>query len=60
MKRPTYQRAIAFIALNDDPGEDYARDVEQVKCMVSVSVVAHLFNKTTLEVAQDIVEFRST
>lgn len=58
MKRASYRNAVALIALNDGPGEPWARDVEQVAGMMSVTLVADLFGVTEERVARDVVACR--
>ena len=58
MRRPSYREAIAWIALNDDAGSDVACETTFVKQMISVALVADLFGKTDLEVAQKVVQYR--
>jgi hypothetical protein len=52
-----YQKAIAWIANNDEPGEF---DALIVSYFISVSLVADLFNKTPDTVARDVLEFKTT
>jgi len=55
MKRPSYRAAVAWVAGNDDPG---VVDVETVRCMVTVGLVADLFGVEVERVAADVVKLR--
>lgn len=58
MKRASYKEAIAWIAMNDGPGDSWAMDVEQMKGQTSVVLIADLFGKPAREVAEKVVEYR--
>jgi hypothetical protein len=50
-----YQRAIEWIAINDEPGWD---DFTMVIEMISVVLIADVFMKNTTTVANDIIKYR--
>jgi hypothetical protein len=54
--RPSYYRAVRWIAAEDDPVE---RDPEAIACTISVALVADLFGKTRDQVAADVLKNRS-
>lgn len=58
MKRASYREAIAWIALNDDPGSSDAYDPKEVGRMISSHLVADLFGVDNEKVGKDIVRFR--
>ena len=58
MKRPSYKEAIAWIALNDAPGDDDALDIEATKCYVTSVLIADIFGVDDEKVGKDIVLFR--
>ena len=53
-----YAKAVEWIALNDDPGCDHCHDLDTVANMISVSLVADVFNKYHKQVANDIIKLR--
>ncbi len=53
-----YRFAVEWIALNDGPGDSDALDPEAVQDLVSIALVADMFGKSTLEVAQAVVKYR--
>ncbi len=55
MARKTYKSAIEFVALNDDPEE---HDIHVVAGTISVGILAHIYSKTAVQVATDIVKIR--
>lgn len=55
LKRPRYDLAVEWIALNDEPGE---RDVAVVDSLISVVLVADLWHVSPADVARDVVRFR--
>jgi hypothetical protein len=60
MKRPSYKAAIAWLALNDGPGDDEACDPEMVSGLTTVILVADLFGVEATKVAHDVVKFRTS
>jgi hypothetical protein len=58
MKRPSYRYAIAWIAGNDEPGNEDALRPEVVREMLTVALVADLFGVTDVKVGQDVVAYR--
>jgi hypothetical protein len=60
MKRPSYKRAIEWIALNDGAGDDDALDTEAVGNLVSSVLVADIFEVDSDKVGQDVVKLRKT
>jgi len=56
--RPSYRKAVKLIAHNDSNGEDTALDVQSVSELVTVGIVADLFDIETTKLAQDIVKER--
>lgn len=57
MKKPSYEFAIAWVAVNDDPTE---KDPQVVTDQISVVLVADLFGKEPEEVAADIIKLRES
>lgn len=55
MKRPGYREAVRWIALNDEPTEHRIAEMER---LISVALIADLFDVTTLRVARDVIHFR--
>lgn len=55
MKRASYRSAVAWIALNDEPG---CRDTDTVSGFVSVVLTADLFAVEPQKVAADVVRYR--
>ena len=58
MKRASYREGIAFIALNDDPGDANALDEKWVRGYVTVVLMSELFGVETDRVARDVVRYR--
>lgn len=56
MNRPSYRRAVEFIALEDSPADRCFE--EQLAGNITVALVADLFGKETLEVARAVVRRR--
>lgn len=56
MKRPSFKAAVAWIALNDNPGDE--DDWEALKGYISVALVADLFDITCGQVADRIQVYR--
>ena len=57
-KKPSYREAITWIALNDAAGEDWAESIYDVRHMVTVKLVADIFERSDYDVAKAVVEFR--
>lgn len=57
MKRKGYRYAVAWIALNDNPGDNESLDI--LSGYVSVALVADLFGVSQYKVAQDVWIYRS-
>ncbi len=55
--RPSYRSAVAWIALNDEPDES---DWEIVAEMISVLMIADLWEKAPAQVAYDVVKYRES
>jgi hypothetical protein len=55
MKRPSYRKAIEYIALNDEP---LCMDVEYLSGFISVQVVSVLFGVDSEKIARDIVKYK--
>lgn len=53
-----YKFGVRWIADNDDPGSSDAQNVEAVKGYISVLLLADLFGKDALEVAEAVVKVR--
>lgn len=58
MKRPSYRRAVQWVADNDSSGEPGAYDADEVEGMLSVALVADMFELSTVRVAKDVVRRR--
>lgn len=58
MKRAGYREAIAWIALNDDPGSPDSLEPDVVAAYVSSCLVADLFGVERERVGRDVVRFR--
>lgn len=56
--KPSYRFAVAWIALNDGPGDDIALNSDAVSEQVSVLLIADLFGCDPLIVAVDVVSCR--
>jgi len=54
----SYRKGIEWIALNDDCGSKDAFDVNVVSSYISTVLLADLFGKNPLEVAEKIVKYR--
>ena len=52
----SYRKGIEWIALNDDYGATDAFDVDVVSTYISTVLLADLFGKEPLEVAENIVK----
>lgn len=59
MKRASYREAIAWIALNDDPGASYSMVMSEVAEQLTVVLVADLFAKQPHHVATDVIKYRA-
>lgn len=57
--RPSYRRAVEWVALNDTPGDRGAFDLEVVRQYFTVGFVADLFGKEQDRVAQDVIDCRT-
>jgi len=57
MSNPTYNRAVRWIAYNDNDAE---LDQAAIEEYVTVALVADLFGKTTDKVAADVFNVRKT
>lgn len=55
MKRPGYRRAIEWIASNDEPTE---LEADEMDGLISVVLVADLFDIESARVAADVVKLR--
>lgn len=55
--RPSYRRAVRFIAANDEPSET---DVGAVKTLLSVVAVSEAFGVTPEKVANDVLALRAS
>lgn len=53
--KPSYKKAIEFIALNDESKE---MNIGNMVDLISVVLVADLFGKDPLKVASDVIKFR--
>lgn len=53
-----YEVAVAWVAENDEPGADWALDVDRVAEMITVALVADLYDLICLDVAEDVIEYR--
>lgn len=54
-KRASYRHGVSWIALNDEPVE---MDPQEIASLISVLLLADLFEVEPLKVAQDIVKIR--
>ncbi len=59
MRKPNYSDAVQLVALNDGFGDTTALDSEEVAGMVSVGLMASLFDVPPLRFAIDVVEYRT-
>lgn len=57
MSNPTYNRAVRWIAYNDNDAE---LDQAAIEEYVTVALVADLFGKTTEQVGKDVFKVRKT
>lgn len=53
--RPSYKKAVMLIAYNDEPSSMLEEEMEGI---VSVVIIASLFDKTPEKVAADVVSYR--
>ena len=58
MKRASYKEAIAWIAVNDGSGDTEWLDLEHVRYMLTVALVADLFGKDSEDVAKAVIKYR--
>jgi len=58
-KRPNYGDAVRWIAFNDDPGSDFAKDLTTVSGLLSVGLAADLFGARAEQVAIDVINVRA-
>lgn len=58
MKRPSYKRAVLWIALNDDAGANAALDLSEVRVYITTLFVADLFGVDSEQVARDVIKVR--
>ena len=56
--RPTYTRAIEWVARNDNAGDRGHLDLAVVRDSLTVGFVADLFGKEQERVAQDVIDYR--
>ncbi len=54
MKRPSYRHAIRWIGINDEPTADHSETVN----LISVALVASIFDVAKLKVTADVIRFR--
>lgn len=59
MKRASYREAVAWIANNDGNGDDARLSVDEVKGLVSLLLIADIFDVPSVKVAMDVVSFRA-
>lgn len=55
MKRPSYKQAVNWIAGNDEPG---ILDREEMMNLISVVMIADLFEVEPIKVADDVIKAR--
>lgn len=58
MKRPSYKKAIAWVAMNDSAADDGALDPAVTQELVSAVLIAEVFDVPTDKVGRDIVAYR--
>lgn len=58
-KRKGYRFGVEWIALNDDPGSSDAQNVEELRGLISVLLLADLFGKAPEDVARDVARYRA-
>ncbi len=58
MRTPKYMDAIEWIALNDDPGSQFALDWNEIKDQISIVLVADLFGVSNEIVAVAVCRYR--
>lgn len=58
MKRPSYKRAIEWIALNDGAGDDDALDAEVAGGLTTSVLIADLFEVESSKVGRDVAKLR--
>ena len=54
-KRASYRKAVEWVALNDEPEITSADDMSY---MISISLIASIFGKTSDEVAKAVIRYR--
>lgn len=60
MKRASYREAVAWVALNDPGGDSDALDTDVVSGLITVCLVADVFDVDPIKVGKDVVSFRKT
>lgn len=60
MKRPTFRKAIAWIAENDNVGSIQFLDINDIENYITVAIIADLFGYDDREVADLVVKYRQT
>jgi hypothetical protein len=58
MQSKGYHFAVAWIAENDDAGSIDATDLDVVSGYISVLLIADIFQKNAIAVANDVVRYR--
>lgn len=55
MKRASYRQGVAWIAENDEPAEPR---IDEICLLISVNLLADLFDKDPMDVARDVLKYR--
>lgn len=59
MKRASYREAVAWIALNDGNGDVDRLDARDIVGMISIALIADIFDVPQIKVATDVVLYRA-
>lgn len=57
-QKTKYQKAIDFIALNDNNGSEFALDQDEIEGYLSVILVSETFDKNVSDIAEDVLKVR--
>jgi hypothetical protein len=58
VKRASYRHAVRWIASNDSSGDEDALEVDEVSSLISVALIAEIFDTDSEKVARDVVRAR--
>lgn len=58
-RKQGYRFGVSWIAENDDPASSDAENVEELRGLISVMLLADLFGKEPEDVARDVAKYRA-